>query len=169
MEYFFWYCLNKAVFEFSDFNIGILIAIQKKLVQLHEMGTQIKSSLLLMLHNKFIFTASFICLQSSFLFQHVKKAMKTCIILLHVSVIKRNILVNIIKFTRYHLLLSSNSAFMTDSLYSSTIQMNSTIITSKSLICQIDTNISTFQPLNMLLFHIRLEHLKLIYYSLISI
>ena len=33
--------------------------------------------------NKFILTSAFICLQSSFLFQHGKKAIKTYIILLY--------------------------------------------------------------------------------------
>ena len=35
--------------DFNDFNIGTVIAIEKKLVELHEMGKQIKSSLLLTL------------------------------------------------------------------------------------------------------------------------
>ena len=38
----------------------------------------------------------------------------------------------------------------------------------KSVICQMDANCSPFQWLNMLPFHIRLEHLKLIYQSLVS-
>ena len=38
-----------------------------------------------------------------------------------------------------------------------------------SKICQIDTNCSPFHSLNMFPSRIRLEHLKLIYYSLISI
>ena len=76
---------------------------------------------------------------------------------------------------RYHLLLASNSIFMADSLYLGTIQIwwnlneNHWYLTStKSLICQIRANCSPFQSLNMLPFHIRLERLKLIYYSLIS-
>ena len=65
---------------------------------------------------------------------------------------------------------------MTDSQYLGTIQIwqnlneNHYYLTStKSMICQIDVNCSPFQSLNMLSFHIRLEQLKLIYYSLMSI
>ena len=39
----------------------------------------------------------------------------------------------------------------------------------KSAICQIDANCSLFQSFNMLLFHIRLEYIKLIYYGLVSV
>ena len=35
----------------------------------------------------------------------------------HVSVITGNILITIIRFTRYHLLLASSNTFMTDSMY----------------------------------------------------
>ena len=62
---------------------------------------------------------------------------------------------------------------MTDSLYSGTIQIwqnlnehHYYLTLTKSVICQIDANYSPFQSLNMLPFHIRLERLKLIYYSL---
>ena len=65
---------------------------------------------------------------------------------------------------------------MTDSQYLGTIEIwqnldeNHYYLTStKSMICQIDVNCSPFQSLNMLSFHIRLEQLKLIYYSLMSI
>ena len=32
MQYFFLYCLNTTVFEFSNFNIGTVTAIQRELV-----------------------------------------------------------------------------------------------------------------------------------------
>ena len=44
----------------------------------------------------------------------------------------------------------------------------SCLISIKSVICQVDTNCSPFQSLSMISFHIRLERLKLTYYSLIS-
>ena len=40
-EIFFWYCLNTTVCEFNNFNIATVNAIQKKFVQLHEIGEQI--------------------------------------------------------------------------------------------------------------------------------
>ena len=49
MKYFFWYCLNAIVHKSSNSNIDTLNAIQKKPVYLHEMGEQIKSSLLVLL------------------------------------------------------------------------------------------------------------------------
>ena len=64
--------------------------------------------------SKFILTSAFICLQSSSLFQHGKKAMMTYIIL---------ILITIIRFARYHLLLNSSSTFITYSMYLGTIQI----------------------------------------------
>ena len=44
MKYFFWYYLNTTV---RKFNICAVHAIQKKFVYLHQMGEQIKSSLLI--------------------------------------------------------------------------------------------------------------------------
>ena len=43
------------------------------------------------------------------------------------------------------------------------------LISTESVICQIDANCSPFQSLNRISFHIRLEHLKLTCYSLIWI
>ena len=93
----------------------------------------------------------------------------------HVSVIKGNILIMIIRFARYHLQLPSNSLFMNDSLYLGTIQIWRNLNehyyylpSTKSKIRQIDASSSSFQSLNMLPFHKRLERLKLIYYGLIS-
>ena len=67
-------------------------------------------------------------------------------------------------------------SFMTDSQYIGTIHIGWNLnecyyylTSNKSEICQIDANFTPFQSLNMLPLHIRLEHLKLTYYSLISI
>ena len=46
MQYFLEHCLNTRVCEFDNFNIGPINAIQKKFVQLHEMGELILSLLL---------------------------------------------------------------------------------------------------------------------------
>ena len=46
----------------------------------------------------------------------------------HVSVITGNILITIIRFAHYYLLPVFNSAFMTDSLYLGTIQMNTQLL-----------------------------------------
>ena len=74
----------------------------------------------------------------------------------------------IMRSARYYLLLSSNSAFMTDSLHLGTIQIWRNLnehycylTSTKSVIQQIDANCSPFQSLNMLTFHIRLELLKI--------
>ena len=64
---------------------------------------------------------------------------------------------------------------MTDSQYLVTIQIWRNLnehcyylTLTEFAICQIDTNCSPFQWLNLLPFHIRLERLKLTYYSLVS-
>ena len=64
---------------------------------------------------------------------------------------------------------------MTDSQYLVTIQIWRNLnehcyylTLTEFAICQIDTNCSPFQWLNLLPFHIRFERLKLTYYSLIS-
>ena len=46
MQYFFGCCLNKTVWEFSNFNIGTVNAIQKKSVYLNEIDKKIKIWLL---------------------------------------------------------------------------------------------------------------------------
>ena len=65
-------------------------------------------------------------------------------------------------------------SFVTNSQYLGTIQIRQNLnkchyylTSTKSVICQIDPNCSPFQLLNMLLFYIRLELLKLIFYRLI--
>ena len=74
--------------------------------------------------SKFIRTSTFICQQSSFLFQHGKKNYEHIYHSpLHVSGIAENILKTIIRFAHYHLLLASNSTFMTDSQYLGAIQI----------------------------------------------
>ena len=108
MQYFLWYCLNATLYEFNNFNIGTVNAIQKKLLLLHEMDEQINTSLLMLLY-KFILTSACICLQSSLLFQHGKKIYEDMYYYPpHVSDITGNILI-MTRFTHYRLLLASNS------------------------------------------------------------
>ena len=92
----------------------------------------------------------------------------------YVSVITGYILTTVIRFARNYLLLASNNTFMTDSQYLGTIQnwgnLNEHhyyLSSAKSLTCEIDENCFPFQSLNLIPFHIMLERLKLIYYSLI--
>ena len=47
MKYFSWYCLYTTARKVNNSNIGAINAIQKKFVYLHEMGEQIKSSLII--------------------------------------------------------------------------------------------------------------------------
>ena len=63
---------------------------------------------------------------------------------------------------------------MADSQYLGTIQIwpnlneqHYHLTSTKPVTCHVDGNCSPFQLLNMLIFHIRLERLKLIYCSLI--
>ena len=72
-------------------------------------------------------------------------------------------------------MVASNSIFTTGSLYLGTIQtywnLNEHyyyLISTKSVIWQIEASCSPFQLLNILPFHNRVLRLKLIYYSLIS-
>ena len=88
----------------------------------------------------------------------------------HISVIKGNILITIIRFTHYHLLLASNTTVMTDSQSLGTIQIcqnlnehHHYLTSTKSVAFQKYANCSPDQLLNMLPFHIKLERLKLIY------
>ena len=118
MKYFFWYCLKQQCVSFNNSNICTVNAIQKKFVCLHEMGGLIKSSPLI----KNAIAVSLFLLQFLLaLFQYVKKAMKIYIYIYnsppHVSVVTGNILITRIKFTRYHLLLATNSTFLVDSMY----------------------------------------------------
>ena len=99
-------------------------------------------------------TLAFIFLQSSFLFQHGRKAMKTYFILLHIFLSLQE---TMIRFFRYHLLLASNITFMHHSLYLGTIQIWQNLnvqfyylTSTKSVICHINANCSSFQSLNML-------------------
>ena len=115
--------------RFNNSNIGTVNAIKKEIVYLEEMGEQIKSSLLIKTLLQKVYSYSvFICLQSSFLFQHGKKLWRhlsffpTCL-LLH-----ENILITM-RFARYHLPLASSSTFMTDSMYLGTIHGLTTSVT----------------------------------------
>ena len=94
----------------------------------------------------------------------------------HISVVTGNVLMSIIRFACYSLLLAFYSSFMPDFKYLRTIQIWRNLdeyyyyLTSiKSVAFQIDANCFPFQSLNLLPCKIRLEHLKLIYYSLLSI
>ena len=42
MQYFFWYCLNTTVCEYSNFNIGTVNAIQKKFVYCTKLASKLK-------------------------------------------------------------------------------------------------------------------------------
>ena len=80
-----------------------------------------------------------------------------------------------IRFAGYYLLLAFNSTFMTDSMYLGTIQVCQNLneryyclISTTFVIWQLDANFSSFQLLNMLPFHIRLEHSKRTYFLTIA-
>ena len=124
--------------------------------------------------SKFILTSAFICLQSSFLCQHGKKTMKTFTIPLTCFCYYRKHPNRDNKIGREdgsgHLLLASNSTFMTDFMYLGTIHICRNLnkhyyylISITFVIWQISANCSPFQSLNMLPCHIKLECLKLIY------
>lgn len=72
-----------------------------------------------------------------------------------------------------NLLLDSKRVLMTDlgtiQNWPNLSKHQYNLTSTKFLIWKIDENVSSFQSLNMLSFHIRLLHLKLIYYDLISI
>ena len=93
-----------------------------------------------------------------------------CHSLPHVFVITENTLITIIRFSRYYPFLASNSTSMTGSMNLGTIQICRKVnehyyylISTTSVILEIDTNYSPIQSMNILPFHIRLERLKLIY------
>ena len=99
-------------------------------------------------------TSAFIFLQSSFLFQHGRKSMKTYLILLHIFLSLQK---TMIRFSCCHLLLASTITFMHHSLYLGTIQIWQNVniefyylTSTKSEICHINANCSSFQSLNML-------------------
>ena len=100
----------------------------------------------------------------------------------HISfspLITGNILIVIIRLTRYHLWLASNSTFMTDHdwfLYLGAVQIwqnlsehHYYLTSTKSVIRQMGANCFPFQSRNIFAFYIWLEGLKRIYYSVISI
>ena len=108
--------LNTTVRKFNNSNICAVNAVQKKFVFCTKLVNKLKVHFWLKHYcSRFILTSAFICQQSSFLFQDNSTP--------HVSVITGNILITMIRFSRYHLLLASNSTFMTDSMYLGTIQI----------------------------------------------
>ena len=86
------------------------------------MNEQIKSFLLLTLCSNFSLPSAFMCLESRFLFQRGENVIKTYHSPPHVPVVTGNILITIKRFTRYHLVVASNSIVTTGSLYVGTIQ-----------------------------------------------
>ena len=123
-QYFFLYCLNTTVFQLSNFNIVTVIAVQKNVCRTARNGQMftftnvIAVSLLLL---------PFTC-NSVFYFNIGKKLWRHISFSSACFFITRNILVMMIRFACYHLLLVSNSAFVTNSQYFGTIQTNTTII-----------------------------------------
>ena len=112
-------------FKFNNPNFGTVNAIQTKFVYMLVMGEQIVSSLLIKTHavSCFLLQLSFVYNQA-FFFNIGKKNEDIYCSPLYVSIITGNILIMIIRFTCYHLLLASNSVFMTDSMYLGTIQIS---------------------------------------------
>ena len=164
MKYFFWYYLNTTVRTFNNSNICTVNAIQKKFVYLHEMGEEMKTSLLIKALVQKVYSSFSFHLHTIQLFisPWVKSYEDIYHSPPHVSVITRNILTKIIRFARYHL-LASNSTLMADSMYLGTIQicrkLNKNfyyLISITSVIWQIDANCSPFQLPSILPFHIRL-------------
>ena len=99
----------------------------------------------------------------AFYFNMGKKLWRHNYSLPHVSVIAGNILITIVRFACYHLLLASNSTFMTDYMYLGTIKTcrNLTLLFNFNYICDLTNRRKLFSiVLDMLPFQIRLEHLK---------
>ena len=141
----------------------------KRNVYLHEMGEEIKSSLLM----KTLFDLPTIQLFISTWEKNYEDIYHSPP---RVSIITRKILIMIIRFARYHLLLGSNSTFESDSMYLDTIQICRHLnehyyylISTTSVIWRIDANCSPFQSLNILPCHIRFRTLKTNLVSLKSI
>ena len=88
----------------------------KRNVYLHEMGEEIKSSLLM----KTLFDLPTIQLFISTWEKNYEDIYHSPPL---VYVITGNMLIKLIRFARYHLLLVSNGTFMTDSMYLGTIQI----------------------------------------------
>ena len=155
MKYFFWYGLNTIVHKFNNSNIGTVNAVQKKFVYLHQ--------------SLFLLQFSF-ANKPAFYYKMGKSYDDIYHSPPHVSVFTGNMLITIMRFAHYHLPLAYNSSVMIDSMYLVTIQIfpnlnehYNYLISTASVIWQIDANYSPFQLLNMLPFHIRLECLKLMY------
>ena len=150
-KYFFWYCLNTTVRKFNNSEMGAVNAIQKKFVYT-KWARKLKAHFYLKRYcSKFIFTQGFICLQSSFYFNWEKSLDDIYHSPPNVYVITGNILITLKRFAPYHLLLVSNSTFMTDAMYLRTIQISLHLkeqcyylISTASVIWQIDANCSPF-------------------------
>ena len=102
-----------------------MVAIQKKFVYLHEMGEQIKRSLLIktllqQVYSYFSFhlpTVQLFISRWEKCYEYIYHSPP------HVSVITGNILITKMRLASYHLLLASSSTVMTDSMYFGTIQI----------------------------------------------
>ena len=79
-EIFFLILPKYNITQIQNSNIGMVNAVRKKFVCLHKLKAHFQ---LKRYCSEFILTLAFIWLQSSFLFQHGEKTMKTYIILLH--------------------------------------------------------------------------------------
>ena len=90
------------------------------------------------------------------MFQHVQKSYEDIFSSTCFFYYRKILIAIIIRFARYHRLLASNSTFMTDSIYLGTIQIFQNLneyyyylISTKSVIWQMDTNCSPFQSLTL--------------------
>ena len=102
--------LNRTVRKSKNSNIDTVNTIQKKFVNLHEMGEEIKSSFLIkmLLRQVCSYFSFHLPAVQIFISTWEKSYEDVCHSLLHVSVITRNILITIIRFTCYYLLLASH-------------------------------------------------------------
>ena len=137
------------------------------------MDEQVKSSRLLTLLEKVYFYFSFhLPAIQFFISTWIKRFKDIYRSPPHISVVTGNIvirIITIIRFAHYRLLLTSSSTFINDPMYLDTIQICRNLnehyyylISTTTVIWQIDASCSPFQSQNMLPFHIRLERLKLI-------
>ena len=82
MQCFFWCYLSTTVCKFNNFN-GKVNAIQRSMCSCTKRASKLKVCFYWRFCGKFILSLAFICVQSSFLVQHGKKAIMTYIILLY--------------------------------------------------------------------------------------
>ena len=123
MQYLFWYWLSTTVYKLNSFNIWYSNFNFKVicLASLDEGASKICFLLTLLqkIYSYFSFHLPAMQLISPWRksYKHIYHSPP------HVSVVTGNTLITIIRFARYYLLLVSNSTFMTDSKYLSTIQI----------------------------------------------